>query len=544
MLLLVALTLVSLALLSPAPAPAATAGAAGTPQSLFTTQAPSDPDTSDGGLKYELGMKFQSGRSGQITALRYWKAAGDPGPHVGRLWAAEGGPALATVTFANETASGWQQQDLEKPVPIQADTTYIVSVNANGHFARTVEGLTDAVVNGDLRSLADGANGLYGPPGKPPTNAYQNSNYFRDVVFVPDDSAPATAISLENRKPGTTGWRIARPATTEIAGYAAATSVNRGESLPIKVSLARPGPYTIGVYRLGHYGGAGGRLVVESGPLDGVSQPPCAVTDPATRLVECRWATSYTLAVGADWTSGLYVAKLTDGATNTQAGVWFVVRDDGSAAAFLFQSGVATFQAYNNYGGYSLHDFNSGDGSPESRAFKVSFDRPFAPATGAPGDVHALMSREWAMARWLESRGYDLTYATGLDVHANPRLLRGHRAFLSAGPDAYWSLEQRQGVEQARDAGVNLGFFSAGSAYWRARFEDSGAGTANRVMACYKNGQDPVAPTVRFRDPENGRPENALLGVMYVGGPGERDERPEAYDFVVANGSDVYYANT
>src|SRR5689334_12330253 len=77
-------------------------------QSLFTTQTPAIGSASDG-VPYELGMKFQVSRSGQITALRYWKAAGDSGLHVGRLWSAAGA-LMGSVTFSGETASGWQEQ--------------------------------------------------------------------------------------------------------------------------------------------------------------------------------------------------------------------------------------------------------------------------------------------------------------------------------------------------------------------------------------------------------------------------------------------------
>jgi len=144
-------------------------------------------------------------------------------------------------------------------------------------------------------------------------------------------------IYLENQKTGTTAWKITNQATTEIAGYAGATSVNRGGSLPIKVSLAQAGQYTIDVYRLGFYGGTGGRLLLSSGSLNGITQPACEITDSSTRLVECNWSTSYTLVVG-DWTSGLYIAKLTDQGTGKQSQVWFVVRDDTSTSNILFQS--------------------------------------------------------------------------------------------------------------------------------------------------------------------------------------------------------------
>ena len=96
--------------------------------SLFTTQPPASPAANDG-TPYELGMKFMVAKAGVISAIRYYKSAGDSAAHVGRIWSPTGTP-LASVTFSGETASGWQQQALPTPLKVQANTIYTVSVNA------------------------------------------------------------------------------------------------------------------------------------------------------------------------------------------------------------------------------------------------------------------------------------------------------------------------------------------------------------------------------------------------------------------------------
>ncbi|MBD2778872.1 DUF4082 domain-containing protein [Iningainema tapete] len=517
-------------------------------QTIFGNLTPSNADVSDGET-YQLGLKFQSAQAGQITAIRYWKAVSETGSHIGKIWTLTG-EVLASVSFSNETASGWQQAALSTPLNIQANTTYIVSVNVNSHFAITTNGLASSVANGVLSTVADGNNGVYGTVNSFPTNSFQNSNYFRDIVFVSDvrvNPTPTNPIYLENQKPGTTDWKITNQASfMEIAGYAGATSVNKGESLPIKVSLAKDGNFTIEVYRLGYYRGTGGRLILTSSQIQGIHQPECQITDSDTRLVECNWSTSYTLEVGADWTSGLYIAKLIDQNSGKQSQVWFVVRDDSSNSDVLFQSSFNTFLAYNNayvYNGtrgYSLYEFNSFD---KQRAFKVSYDRPFAQTLkDAQGEFNNILRWEYNMVRWLESQSYDVSYVTNLDVHYNSQLLLKHKVFLSVGHDEYWSKEQRDHVELARDAGVNLAFFSANTAYWRVRFENSTInGQPNRVMVCYKGAASPSEPTDKFRSQLNNRPESALLGVMYVG---DEDAVYAGFDFVVKNSNDPYYANT
>ncbi len=113
---------------------------------------------------------------GILLPCAIYKGAGDTDTHVGHLWASTGGSPLATVTFTDETASGWQEMALPTPVQINANTTYIVSIYSSpmGYFAITPGGLTNAVDNPPLHALAtgvDGPNGVYQYGGGFPTGA-------------------------------------------------------------------------------------------------------------------------------------------------------------------------------------------------------------------------------------------------------------------------------------------------------------------------------------------------------------------------------------
>jgi Domain of unknown function (DUF4082)/Chitobiase/beta-hexosaminidase C-terminal domain len=147
---------------------------------VLTGQAPAISGT-DG--PYELGMKLITTQPGQINAIRFYKVAGESGTHVGRIWVPGGTTPLASVTFSGETSSGWQQQALSVPLPIQPNTTYLVSVASNTAYGATHTELASAITNGPISSVADGANGVYGPVGSLPTKSYENTDYYCDVVF-------------------------------------------------------------------------------------------------------------------------------------------------------------------------------------------------------------------------------------------------------------------------------------------------------------------------------------------------------------------------
>jgi glucose/arabinose dehydrogenase len=156
---------------------------------LFTNQIPVLNNFTDGtGVAgdYELGMEFTSSKAGTIDAIRYYKAAGETaGAHVGKIWSSAGG-LLGSVTFANETTSGWQQQALGSALTIAANTKYVVSVNVKTHYVATGNGLASTITNGDLSAVADNSNGVFNlTPDLFPTQSFNNTNYFRDVVFTP-----------------------------------------------------------------------------------------------------------------------------------------------------------------------------------------------------------------------------------------------------------------------------------------------------------------------------------------------------------------------
>lgn len=139
----------------------------------------------------ELGVKFKSSVSGYIKGIRFFSAANPSGIYKGHLWNAVG-KLLDSVQFNNVTASGWQEALFTNPVLIKADTTYIASYHTStGHYAATPAGLANNIINGSLTALGSsiaGGNGLfsYGNSSVFPTSSFNASNYWADVVFVPD----------------------------------------------------------------------------------------------------------------------------------------------------------------------------------------------------------------------------------------------------------------------------------------------------------------------------------------------------------------------
>jgi len=182
-------------------------------QSLFgpsvVPTTPSDPDSQ----AVELGVKFQSTTAGTISGIRYYKSSDNTGSHSGTLWSADG-TKLASASFSNETDSGWQQVNFSSPITITPHTTYVASYHTNsGHYADDTGGFP-ASNSTDLTILNDGQSGpngvyAYGSGSRFPTNGWQASNYYVDVIFNPGATGttppPATGGTGSTAGSGSSG---------------------------------------------------------------------------------------------------------------------------------------------------------------------------------------------------------------------------------------------------------------------------------------------------------------------------------------------------
>ena len=225
------------------------------------------------------------------------------------------------------------------------------------------------------------------------------------------------------------------------------------------------------------------------------------------------WGVGWRMPVPAGTRSGLYWATLGEG--ERACSVPVVVRPAARSpgVAVLLQVPVTTAQAYNNYGGQSLYEYNSRGGV---RGAQVSFNRPFVD----PGNF-AFDPWQPPLIRWLEKNGIPFDCCTSLDLHADPHLLDGYQLFLTAGHDEYWSREMRQRLDAFVAGGGHAAIFSGNSCWWQVRFDDVGG--PNRRMVCWKSrdgdpGGTAATKTTNWWDLATPWPENATIGLSFQAG--------------------------
>ncbi len=155
---------------------------------LFEQGVPAVPDVADTS-SVVLGVKFTSSSVGKIRGIRFYKSAANTGTHVVSLWSSTG-TLLAQATSSGETASGWQEVPFSNPVTIAANTTYVAGYLApKGHYSATSRGFASAVSSAPLSAPASTTtpNGVYayGSSSIFPTNSFNATNYWVDVLFTP-----------------------------------------------------------------------------------------------------------------------------------------------------------------------------------------------------------------------------------------------------------------------------------------------------------------------------------------------------------------------
>ena len=360
------------------------------------------------------------------------------------------------------------------------------------------------------------------------------------VALLCGVSAPAAvadnAIQRENALPGTTAWN--GPGSSLIELYASQIGAAPGDEIDVHVNThPDPARYRLEIYRLGWYGGAGGRLITClpscSGDEQGRPQPVPTTTATDGPPLRANWPVTDTFQTGADWTSGYYEirAVLTSGPDAGRGSVtYFILRETPHtpASQILVQVPVNTWEAYNQWGGKSLYDFDG------PRAHEVSFDRPWGRYANSP------LWWEIQNVRFLEREGYDVSYQTDVDTDLDPSSLLDHRLVMTDGHDEYWSKNMRDGFDAALAGGTNLAFMNSNTGYWQIRYEDN-----DRTIVAYKDASldpepDPMLKTVMFR--QLGRPECMLEGDQMRYQP-PHQTGPHDYT-VVAPANDPWLANT
>jgi hypothetical protein len=322
-------------------------------------------------------------------------------------------------------------------------------------------------------------------------------------------------VEAENLQQGSLRWGTKPAPAGAIQGYASQVSVEGGDRLQLHVSTAPAARYRVEIYRLGWYGGQGGRLTACL-PVDCSSEQgqPQATPDPAADgYLDAGWPVTDTLGVPPQWVSGYYLAvlRLESGPFAGQGGwIPFVVRaPEAQESAVLVVAAVNTWQAYNDWGGFSLyHD-------PQKHPCKgvctrVSFNRPYSPKT------QNLWDYELPLMHFLEENGVDVSYTTDVDIDRDPGELLRHRLVIVAGHDEYWTKAMRDGFDEARSLGTNLVFMGANDGYWQMRYGDDRRTIVEYRVASLDPESDPALKTVRFRDLTPPRPECQLEGVEFT----------------------------
>ncbi|MEO8272023.1 MAG: N,N-dimethylformamidase beta subunit family domain-containing protein, partial [Aureliella sp.] len=237
------------------------------------------------------------------------------------------------------------------------------------------------------------------------------------------------------------------PTSLTIEGYTGRVSYRPGEELTLHVSTPAPN-FSIQITRLG----ATSELVFEQAGIVGQASP---IPENASSH-GCAWPALWKMPIPENWTSGYYHVRLFAqdgggkythrGARTAESSCFFIVRaaEPGKNSRILIQLSTNTYNAYNNWGGFSLYAYNGLAGVQGNR---VSFHRP--PAS-------QFSNWEQPFVAWAEANGYTLDYAANNDLEMHPEELNAYELVLSVGHDEYWSAAMRDSLEAFIGRGGNV----------------------------------------------------------------------------------------
>ena len=180
--------------------------------SFFASADVSGISTDSDNRPVELGLRFTSRTAGTLSAVRFLKARGDRSPHRVTVWSGRG-EKIASATPASESRSGWQQVALPEPVRLEAGREYLVSYHTSRYRSSQDYFESKTAKAGPLTTAGAGVY-AYGDGGFP-SQTWEASNYWVDVVFAPEKATTPTPSATV--APATTAPAPAPSATTSSA---------------------------------------------------------------------------------------------------------------------------------------------------------------------------------------------------------------------------------------------------------------------------------------------------------------------------------------
>jgi hypothetical protein len=181
-----------------------------------------DPDTS----AVNLGVKFFSKVPGTVSAIRFYRGHSNGNGYTVRLYTANGAQLTSKrVTTDTCKVPCWEQVNLAAPISIAANTTYVAAYyTSNGRYADDSYGLTNGAGTAPLLAQASvpgssvGGNGVYNYSTGFPTQTWQDSNYWVDVMFTPNN--PTLSLSFNPPSPSLDDSSpVGTPITQAVASW-------------------------------------------------------------------------------------------------------------------------------------------------------------------------------------------------------------------------------------------------------------------------------------------------------------------------------------
>jgi hypothetical protein len=353
---------------------------------------------------------------------------------------------------------------------------------------------------------------------------------------VPTCQAAATPgwLAAENRRPGTRATLIWNDSIA-VLGYLDRGSAACGDH--VGLHLANTGgrsarPVRLAVFRIGAYQGTGARLVWTSPPVDVTTVQSRSVLPQGRampHLVLPDWPVSLDLAIDPSWPPGFYVITPVD-ATGRGVGrpagpaIPLVIHNDGGHEPILFESSTLTWNAYSDWGGWSLYHGPNGNHAlaAANRARSVALHRPIT-GSGYGQLIYMDVPVVRTIERTATDHSLDVGYTTDVAVDAQPQQLLDHNEVVWGGHSEYWTTAMYDGMVAARKAGVSLVFLGANNLWWHARLEGTAGEEPEQEVVYRELAEDPMAKsdpqqaTVLWQSTPLGREPAAILGQSHAG---------------------------
>ena len=271
-----------------------------------------------------------------------------------------------------------------------------------------------------------------------------------EAYISKNDRFTTSWLDVENSLPGSSDWGSpnGKESAEVIRAKLNSQFFREGESISVTVSTSRDLELSGSIFRIGYYGGQGGRkvaqidkVVVRGAPVVGT------VRNDDYEAME-KWSDFFSLEIDDSFHPGTYVIKISTGENSIILPFWIHAGGDILAVVPSISNRIQSFST-NSKERRAIYTHGNGTEEEYSIIGNVNFPYP----NGRGGKIPKWV---FPFCRWSERYSIEVSWITDIELHKRTTKIEDFHTIILLGDSRFWTEDMHEIIGEHISSGKNI----------------------------------------------------------------------------------------